>query len=180
MKTITRTLSIALAVVAVASCDNKSSGGNQTPPPTSTSTPATTPTASAAPAPTKAPDPPEELKIGSVGNEMKFDKDKLTVTAGAQVHLVLKNNATMDTMPHNWVLVKVGTEAKVALDGLTNAADAGYVVPGPDVLANSPMAAPGKTAEITFTAPPVGKYPYICTTPGHYLMMKGTLISEAP
>ncbi|MGH7283704.1 MAG: plastocyanin/azurin family copper-binding protein, partial [Polyangiaceae bacterium] len=27
----------------------------------------------------------------------------------------------------------------------------------------------------TFTAPGPGKYPYICTYPGHYMTMKGTL-----
>ena len=37
------------------------------------------------------------------------------------------------------------------------------------------MTEPGGAEEVTFDAPPPGQYPYICTDPGHYLVMKGTL-----
>ena len=47
--------------------------------------------------------------------------------------------------------------------------------PGTLVLAFTPLAAPKQAAEVTFTAPAPGKYPYICTFPGHYLLMKGVL-----
>jgi azurin len=63
----------------------------------------------------------------------------------------------------------------VALDGLNKAPDAGYVVPSPDVLAYTPLARKGETTELTFTTPSAGKYPYICTVPGHYVLMKGVL-----
>jgi azurin len=118
-----------------------------------------------------------DVQIESVGNEMAFDKTALTVPAGAEVHLVLKNNATMSTLPHNWVLVKQGTEASVALAGLKRGDKAGYVdVVDRDMLAFTPLAKPGETTEVTFTAPDeAGKYPYICTMPGHYMMMKGVL-----
>jgi azurin len=121
-----------------------------------------------------------EIEIASVGETMAFDKTTLTVPSGAQVHLVFKNNAKSDVLLHNWVLVTTGTEAKVAADGLLSGADGGYL-PGPfahtgsDVLAATPLAIPGKTSEITFMAPAPGKYPYICTFPGHYMMMKGVL-----
>jgi azurin len=116
-----------------------------------------------------------ELELASVGDTMAFDKTKLTVPAGSRVHLVLKNRGTLAVMTHNWVLVKKGAEAHVALDGLEKAQATGYVVPGDDVFAYTPMAAPGKTTEITFDAPAPGTYPYICTFPGHYVMMKGEL-----
>jgi azurin len=121
--------------------------------------------------------PPVELQIASVANTMTFDKNKMSVPAGAEVHLVLKNNATMATLPHNWVLVKKGTEAAVAAAGLKMGEQAGYVdVRDHDVLANTPQAKPGQTVELTFNAPDqAGDYPYICTTPGHYMMMKGVL-----
>ena len=85
---------------------------------------------------------------------MAFDKTKLTVPAGAEVHLTMKNNATMATLPHNWVLVKPGTEAAVAAAGLKLGEPAGYFdVRDKDVLAHTPMAKPGETAEVTFTRP---------------------------
>jgi len=37
------------------------------------------------------------------------------------------------------------------------------------------LAKPGGNAEVTFQAPAAGKYPYICSFPGHYMVMKGTL-----
>jgi azurin len=143
--------------------------------------PVVAPTKESAPATAQLPEtkPAEqsvvELEIGSVGDTMAFDKTKLTVPAGSKVHLVLKNHGTLAVMTHNWVLVKKGTEAKVALDGLEKASTNGYVVPGEDVLAYTSMAAPGKSAEVTFNAPAPGTYPYICTFPGHYVMMKGEL-----
>jgi azurin len=117
-----------------------------------------------------------EIHIETLANTMTFDKTALTVPAGAEVHLVLKNNATMTTLPHNWALVKPGTEAGVAAAGLKMGDPAGYFdVRDKDALAHTPMAKPGETSEVTFTAPEAGTYPYICTVPGHYMMMNGVL-----
>jgi azurin len=132
-----------------------------------------TPSASASAVPEAA--KKVELEIASVGDTMFYDKKTLTVPTGAQVHLTLKNNGKLAVMQHNWVLVKKGTEAKVALAGMAKAPDAGFVVPSDDVLAYTPLAPPQKTVEVTFTAPAPGDYPYICTFPGHYVVMKGVL-----
>lgn len=172
---------LALVALACTACD-KTESKRETPP---ASTAPPTPTAPASPAavlppvdtgsaaaPTHA---KVELTIASVGDTMAYDKKALTVPTGAEVHLVLKNNGKLAVMKHNWVLVKPGKEAEVAAKGLNEAPDAGYVVPGPDVLAYTPMSEPQGTAEITFTAPAPGKYPYICTFPGHYVLMNGVL-----
>ena len=159
----------------------KAEGGAESSKATLHDAPVAVPAKEIAPAPAEpAPAKPTEqsvveLEIASVGDTMAFDKTKLTVPAGSKVHLVLKNHGTLAVMTHNWVLVKKGTEAKVALDGLEKAATNGYVVPGEDVLAYTSMVAPGKSTEITFDAPPPGTYPYICTFPGHYVLMKGEL-----
>ena len=133
--------------------------------------------ASAKPAPASADKAPTvELKLASVKNMMKYDQTKLTVKTGAHVHLVFHNNSTLDVLPHNWVLVKPGTEASVAAAGLAKGKDEGYFAPGPDVLAHTPLATAGKTVSTTFTAPAPGTYPYICTVPGHYVVMHGELV----
>jgi azurin len=179
MRTIHFVLGTAATLLAFAGCSKGEEG--KAPPPTVTATPtaAATPLTPVSPpstAPSAAPPAPKiEIAIASVANTMMFDKTKLTVPAGAEVHLTFKNNATQDVLPHNWVLVKPKTEAAVAAEGLANAVDAGYVVPGPNVLAYTPLAPPGKTTEVTFTAPEAGTYPFICTFPGHYIMMKGVL-----
>jgi azurin len=130
------------------------------------------------PKPAEPPKPVQhvELQIASRANTMMFDKTALTVPTGAEVHLVFKNNATMTTLPHNWVLVKPGTEASVAAAGLKLGEQAGYFdVRVKDALVHTPMAKPGESTEVTFTAPEPGTYPYICTVPGHYMLMKGVL-----
>ena len=166
------------ALVASTACaehsDSTAPAPTAAPAPTPKMEPA--PSASAAmPIPSAAPAQKVDLEIGSVGNLMAFNKTKLSVPAGAEVHVTFKNSGTQDVMQHNWVLVKPGKEASVAAEGLAKAPNAGYVVPGPDVLAFTPLTKPGVTAETTFAAPAPGSYPYICTFPGHYIMMKGVL-----
>ncbi len=47
---------------------------------------------------------------------------------------------------------------------------------GMAILAHTPMSTPGETVQVTFTAPSEpGTYRYICTYPGHYVMMQGTM-----
>ncbi len=46
------------------------------------------------------------------------------------------------------------------------------------VLAFIPLLGPRETGEVTFTAPSEpGRYPFLCTFPGHYVIgMKGELV----
>lgn len=114
------------------------------------------------------------LNISTKGEQLLYDKDTLTVEAGAKVTLVFTNASS--GMPHNWVLVKPGTMDKVAQDSLAAGADKGWLAKGPNVLAHTKMVEPKQKDTITFTAPAtVGDYPYVCTFPGHAAMMKGTL-----
>ena len=117
-----------------------------------------------------------ELNIGTVGETMAYDTASLTVKAGQKVHLVLTNHATSQAMKHNWVLVPQGKEDAVATAGMTAGEAAGYVPAGDaDVLASTPLSQPGGQVEVTFTAPSSGTYTYMCTYPGHYKTMHGTL-----
>ena len=47
------------------------------------------------------------------------------------------------------------------------------------ILAYTPMANPGETVEVTFTAPSEpGNYRFICTYPGHFATMQGVLVVQ--
>ena len=90
-----------------------------------------------------------DIELATVANTMTYDKTTLTAPAGADVHLVLKNNATMATLPHNWALVRPGTEASVAAAGLKVGEKNGLSRRARhECLAHSPMAKPGETTEI--------------------------------
>lgn len=156
---------------------------NPAPQPTVEQVPvAPAPTPSAAPVPSK---PTLEVQVASVGEQMLFDKTALTASAGQPVHLVFVNKSHSTTMQHNWALVKPGTEASVAEKGLLCSGKGAYRCPSgvnyvdtsdTNLLAFTPQAKAGETVEVTFNAPEEpGVYPYICTFPGHYMMMKGKL-----
>jgi azurin len=54
-----------------------------------------------------------------------------------------------------------------------------YVPASPRILHATPLVEPGRRAELAFTAPATpGRYPYLCTFPGHWRMMRGVLIVE--
>ncbi len=117
-----------------------------------------------------------ELEIASVGDTMAYDKSTLEAKAGATVTLTLKNNGTTPAMQHDWVLVKPGTEQEVDNASMAAGPSKNYLAESPNILAHTKLVQPGGSDTITFTAPSVaGDYPYICTYPGHYPLMKGVL-----
>jgi azurin len=128
-------------------------------------------------APTQAPQnngAPVTLDISSKGEELLYDKDKLEAPAGSKITLNLKNAST--ALEHNWVLVKPGKADAVAADGLTAGEAKDYLKDSdPNVIAHTHMVKAGETGTVTFDAPAPGSYPYICTFPGHNVLMKGTL-----
>jgi azurin len=107
---------------------------------------------------------------------MAYDKTTLEAKAGSTVKLTLKNNATSPAMVHDFVLVKPGTENEIGAAGIAAGPAKDYVPDSPNVLAHTKLLKPGESDTITFTAPSEpGDYPYICTYPGHYAVMKGIL-----
>lgn len=143
--------------------------------PAAEATPAAAPAAdTAAVDPNATPD--VEVTIGSVGNNLAYDKTEFTAKAGQIVRITMKNNGTPDSnMFHNVVVARPGTEAQVANDGIAAGEANGWVQAGPNVVAHTPLAKPGESTTVTFRAPAAGEYPYICTFPGHAAVMKGVM-----
>lgn len=109
---------------------------------------------------------------------LQFSPTKLWVTPGSKVRLIFDNP---DIMMHNWVLLQPGSVEEVGAlaDQLAAQADGiakGYLPESDKILQASNLLAPKETQEIVFDAPTVpGEYPYICTFPGHWRIMKGVL-----
>lgn len=118
------------------------------------------------------------LEIKTVKNEMKYTPEKLSVEAGKAVELVFTNT---DLLQHNLLLIQPGSLDRVgsAADKLAmepNGAEKAYVPEISEVLYTTGMVDPNETVRIRFTAPSQpGDYPFVCTFPGHWRMMNGTL-----
>jgi azurin len=121
------------------------------------------------------------VQLGVVPDVMKYDRTELTVKAGERIRLVFRNT---DHMQHNALLLAPGTADKVgaladAMLSDPRALSKNYVPDSPDVLAYTPLVNPGEAFELVFTAPSKpGRYPIICTFPGHWRIMQSTLIVQ--
>ena len=107
---------------------------------------------------------------------LKFDQAELTVKAGAHVRLVFRN---ADDMLHNFVLCAIGrgqTVGAAAMNFGIDGAEKSYVPDSDDVLFHTSLTLPGASDTIFFNAPTTpGDYDYICSFPGHAVLMKGVL-----
>lgn len=121
-------------------------------------------------------------KIGIVADKnLTFAQRTLTVKAGEVIKLNFQNP---DEVPHNWVLIKPGSLERVGslanrLIAEPDAAVRHYVPKSDDVLLYTDIVPPHGDFSIWFQAPKTpGRYPYLCTFPGHWMVMNGTLIVE--
>ena len=121
------------------------------------------------------------LEIGVLGGQMRFDRDSHRVKTGKNVELIFKNNDTLPLM-HNLLLVKPGTRIEVVNDAIAMGAEGmanNYVPDNPNVLAATPLIQIGNSYSLYFKAPEKpGDYEYVCTYPGHGLIMWGTLFVD--
>jgi putative heme-binding domain-containing protein len=112
---------------------------------------------------------------------LTFAQRSLTVRAGEPIKLTFVNP---DAVPHNWVLIKPGSLEPIGeqvnrLIADPEAALRQYVPKSADVLAYTDIVPPQGRFSIYFRAPAEkGRYPYLCTFPGHWMVMNGQLIVE--
>jgi putative heme-binding domain-containing protein len=116
--------------------------------------------------------------VRTVPHKMVYDRTKIYVETGKPAVIVLEN---ADIMPHNLLigapgsLVEIGLAAeKMATEPDALAKD--FIPASPKVLHATRMVQPRESVRLTFTAPTAtGEYPYVCTFPGHWRIMYGTM-----
>jgi glucose/arabinose dehydrogenase/azurin len=119
-----------------------------------------------------------ELKLSTLPAKMLFDLDLIQVSAGRPVSILFENP---DLMPHNVLILKPGSLEKVgeAADAMAKLADGfekNFIPDMPEVLFSTPLVNSGKSYRFDFIAPAIpGDYPFICSFPGHWQVMKGVL-----
>ncbi|MBC8243682.1 MAG: HEAT repeat domain-containing protein [Verrucomicrobia bacterium] len=119
------------------------------------------------------------VKISAVKERMLFDVTRFEVRAGQPVRIDFTNP---DATAHNIVIVAPGAEEEIgqaANEMAKNPREAQrgqYVPKSKKVLHATRMVAPLSAESLRFTAPKKpGDYPYLCTFPGHWIIMKGVM-----
>jgi azurin len=117
----------------------------------------------------------------TAGDDMKYSVATIKAKPGESLRIRLKAVGAMPkvAMAHNVVVLKTGTDQQAFATAAANARATNFVPPAlkAQVIAASGLAGNGETVDLDFVAPKVaGSYPYICTFPGHFLTMKGTLV----
>ena len=124
--------------------------------------------------------PPQEITL-EAATGLQFAQKELRVKAGKGVALTVVNP---DSMPHNWVLTKPDALETVTLLSAKMASEPDayfrhYVPETTDILCYTRLIDAGKKTTVFFDAPKgPGRYPYLCTFPGHAQIMRGVLIVE--
>ncbi len=117
-----------------------------------------------------------ELVVVAARNAMRYETLRIEAPAGATVRLVIDNRQTTSpAMIHNVVVVR--GQADVERVGRAAASVRDNIPSDPAILAFTPLAGPGERLAVVFEMPPPGEYPFLCTYPGHYQFMQGTLVS---
>lgn len=120
-------------------------------------------------------EPLTTFSINAVGG-LKYDKARFLVKPREKVKLIFANR---DDMLHNLVITEPGARVEVANAALSlgdNGLELNYVPKHSKVLWSTALLNPGETTSLTFTAPEKeGIYPYVCTYPGHSLVMFGAM-----
>jgi putative heme-binding domain-containing protein len=118
------------------------------------------------------------IRVGTLTDQMLYDKDRIVVQAGKPVEFVFENT---DIMPHNRAVVlpgalqEVGDAAEV-FGTQPGAQDKDFIPPSAKILLKSKLLQPQTSQVIRFNVPKEpGVYPYVCTYPGHWRRMHGAL-----
>ncbi|MGY8733860.1 MAG: PA14 domain-containing protein, partial [Pirellulales bacterium] len=118
------------------------------------------------------------IAIGTVAHRMIYDKEQVAVQAGKPVEFRFSNT---DNMPHNFVITAPGTMEEIGLLAESTGRDPDaiqrhYVPKSQHILLQSQLLQTGEVQALLFEAPTTpGVYPYVCTYPGHWRRMYGTL-----
>ncbi len=118
------------------------------------------------------------ILIRTVPHKMVYDRSKIYVEAGKPAVIVLENG---DIMPHNLLIGAPGSLIEIGLAAEKMAAEPdavakNFIPNNSKVLHATRMVQPRESVRLMFTAPTnVGEYPYVCTFPGHWRLMYGTM-----
>ena len=124
------------------------------------------------------------VRISCMPERMLFTVNQFAVATGQPIKLVFTNP---DATDHNLVIVKPGALAEVGMAANAMARDPknanSNFIPSDKkklILKSAPMIGPTRKSQVhvmRFKAPKEpGIYPFVCTFPGHWIIMKGDMV----
>ena len=127
---------------------------------------------------------PAKTVLITAGDNMHYSVTTITAEPGQTLTVQLHNIGTLpkDVMGHNWILLAADQSPDAYATAALKAKADNYEpkeLQG-QVLAAIPLQGPGRTDEVTFTAPTKpGKYPFLCSFPAHFAAgMRGVLVVQ--
>ncbi len=113
----------------------------------------------------------------NASDQMRYDRSTIDVYEGQTVVLTLHHTGKMskETMGHNFVLLQEGV-SKTSFDRKAQKFKDNDYIPTDtkSIIAHTKLLGGGESDTITFKAPAVGDYDYLCSFPGHEPNMHGT------
>ena len=108
-------------------------------------------------------------------DQMKFDKKIIKVNSGQEVTLRLNHTGRfpVTSMGHNFVLIKKDVDINQYALKAAGARNNDYIPDGGNEIVYTKMLGGDESDTITFNPPEPGVYTFICTFPGHYMLMMG-------
>ncbi|MEQ1841973.1 MAG: plastocyanin/azurin family copper-binding protein, partial [Verrucomicrobiales bacterium] len=118
------------------------------------------------------------VRIGCLPERMLYDTTAFTASPGQPIKLTLSNP---DVTQHNLVIGSPGSLEELGMAGNEMAKDPGGLAKGfiPEsekILHHTKLLEQGTSETLRFNAPEIpGIYPFLCTFPGHWILMKGEM-----
>ena len=118
----------------------------------------------------------------TANDAMQFNTKEIRIEAGKKVKLTLKHIGKLNkqAMGHNFVLLNQNVDLVAFANKAATASATDYIPKNEtkNIIAHTKLLGGGETDAIEFDAPKVGTYEFLCSFPGHYVMMKGIFIVE--
>ena len=127
-----------------------------------------------------------DAKVELTSNDqMQYNLETFEVTAGDKVTLIFKHIGQLPkvAMGHNVVILQAATPVPDFAMKASTAKDHDYIPQDAEsqakIVAHTKLIGGGESDTVTFTAPAAGSYPFLCTFPGHFAIMQGTMTVKA-
>jgi azurin len=122
--------------------------------------------------------------IKVTGNDqLQFNLKEIIAAPGEKLNIEMTNIGSMpkQAMAHNWLLLQAITDAEVNALAMAASTRPPEYLPEDQskILAHTKMLGPKEKDTITITAPATpGSYPFVCSFPGHFTLMRGALVVQ--